>query len=32
VSAFETCFAKPAGVADAAGVFAAIAVAEGVRA
>ena len=32
VSAFEPCFAKPPGVADAATVFAAIAVAEGVRA
>jgi NADH-quinone oxidoreductase subunit G len=32
VSAFEPCFAKPAGVADVAGVFAAIAATEGVRA
>ena len=32
VSAFEPCFARPAGVADAATVFAAIAVAEGVQA
>jgi NADH-quinone oxidoreductase subunit G len=32
VSAFEPCFAKPAGVADAAGVFATIALAQGVRA
>ena len=32
VSAFEPCFAKPAGVADAAGVFAAIGSRESVRA
>ena len=32
VSAFEPCFAKPAGVADAATVFAAIAVVEALRA